>query len=132
MSFTPLRSKYKQIQLLFFPTVTTQAASSITSTTVTGNGTVISDGGSADTVRGFVYSTSTINPTLSDSVITSGSGAGVYTASITGLSSSTLYYYRAYATNAIGTNYGDSVIFTTSAGVATSYQATFMMMGMGM
>lgn len=119
MSFLALRNKQNQrpLQLFEEPTVTTQAVTGITSSQATGNGTVVQDGGSADTVRGFVYSSVTLNPTLSDSVQTAGSGVGVYNATLAGLTSSTTYYVRAYATNAIGTGYGDAVSFVTNVGV---------------
>lgn len=130
MSFLQLRTKYNQLGLLSLPTVTTQAASSLAGTTATGNGTLVNTGGSAVTVDGVVWSSVTTNPTLSDSSASSGGTAiGAFTASITGLTGSTLYYYRAYATNAIGTGYGDMLTFTTTA---TGYQVTLMMMGMGM
>lgn len=115
MSFLQLRSSLSKFFLLGFPTVTTQAASSITSSQATGNGTVVNNGGSATTSRGFCWAT-TAQPTTASSTVTSGSGTGAYTGTLSSLSSSTLYHYRAYATNAIGTGYGDDVTFTTSAG----------------
>lgn len=132
MSFLQLRSKHRPLQLNSFPTVTTQAASSVSSTTATGNGTLINTGGSAITALGVVWSSVTTNPTLADSSAASGSTTvGAFTASITGLTGSTTYYYRAYATNATGTTYGDMLTFTTTS-AATTYQVTWMMMGMGM
>lgn len=119
MSFLQLRGKRKDTDLLAFPTVTTQAVTSITSSSGDGNGTLVNAGGSAITARGFVYSTSTLNPTLSDSVSTEGgTTTGAFTKTISGLASTTTYYIRAYATNAIGTGYGDAVTFVTSAGAA--------------
>lgn len=79
--------------------------------------------------RGFVYSTSP-QPTTADTKVTAGSGTGIYTASLSGLLSSTLYHYRAYAINAIGTGYGDDVIFTTTASATAA--PTFTLLGMGM
>lgn len=129
MSFLQLRSKRKDTDLLSFPTVTTQAASSITTTTADGNGTLVNTGGSAVTARGFVYSSSVTNPTLADSVATaSGTSTGAFTQTITGLSLATTYYVRAYATNAIGTGYGDTVVFIT---LAASFSIPRMMTGMG-
>ena len=95
------------------PTVTTQAVTSIGSSTAIGNGNVTSDGGSAVTERGVVLST-VVNPTTSDTKFTSPGTTGVFTASMTGLSSGTLYHVRAYATNFIGTSYGSDVTFTTT------------------
>ena len=42
------------------------------------------------------------------------SGVGVFTNSLTGLTPHTTYYFRAYATNSMGTAYGEEVTFTTS------------------
>lgn len=131
MSFFQLRSKHSPLQLLAFPTVTTQAITNITSSGGDGNGTVINVGGSALTTRGFVYSSSNIEPTLADSVaVEGGTTTGTFTKTISGLSSSTTYYVRAYATNAIGTGYGDTVVFATSAAGATVSQY-FMLLGIG-
>jgi len=99
------------------PTVTTSSISAITQTTATSGGNVTSDGGAAVTARGIVWSTS-LNPTISDSHTTDGSGTGVFTSSITGLLANTTYYVRAYATNSVGTAYGNHVQFTTTT-VAT-------------
>lgn len=123
MSFFQLRSPFFQINSgVTFPTVTTQAITSITATSGDGNGTLVDIANSAITARGFVYSSTTTNPTLADSVaVEGGTSTGTFTKTISGLSSSTLYYVRAYATNAIGTAYGDMVSFTTSAaGAATA------------
>lgn len=95
------------------PTVTTSIVYSITSTTATGGGNVISDGGSAVTDRGVCWST-LLNPTVADSHTHDGSGTGSFTSSITGLSSGTNYYVRAWATNAAGTSYGDQTNFTSA------------------
>ena len=92
------------------PTVTTQAVTDLTGTTATGNGTVVSDGADTITERGVCWSTS-LNPTTSDSKATSAGTTGPFTASITGVSSGTLYHVRAYAINSIGTSYGDDVTF---------------------
>jgi hypothetical protein len=101
------------------PTVTTTSISSITSTTATGGGNVTSIGGSAVTARGICWSTSQ-NPTVAlTTKTTNGSGTGSFTSSITGLTSSTLYYVRAYATNTAGTAYGSQVSFTTLSNLPT-------------
>jgi len=94
------------------PTVTT-ATTVITATTATTGGNVTNDGGAAVTARGVVWST-TINPTIALSTKTiDGTGMGVFSSSITGLTANTAYYLRAYATNSAGTNYGAEVSFTT-------------------
>ena len=100
------------------PTVTTDTVTSITGVTASCGGTVTDNGGLNVTARGVCWSTSQ-NPTLSDSHTTNGSGLGSFTSSITGLSISTTYYVRAYATTSQGTAYGDEVSFTTRDGIPT-------------
>lgn len=104
------------------PTVTTQAVSSIGTTTATGNGTVTSDGGDTVTERGVVANT-TGTPTTTDLKFTAASGGtGSYTASMTGLTPAEHYYVRAYAINSEGTAYGSEVEFDTDAEPATLTQ----------
>ena len=98
------------------PTVQTNNASSITSSGATLNGNVTADGGATVTIRGFVYGTSASD--LSQNV-QSGSGTGSFTKALTGLSSSTTYYYKAYATNVAGTAYGEVKQFTTAGTTGT-------------
>ena len=97
------------------PTVATTAVTNITSTTVTSGGNVTSDGGAMVTARGVCRSTSH-NPTISNSHTTNGTGTGIFTSSLTGLTAGTTYYLRAYATNSAGTAYGNEVSFTTATG----------------
>lgn len=96
------------------PTVTTTAATSITTTTAISGGNVTSDGGVSVTNRGICWSTSP-NPTTADNITTNGYGAGVFTSNITGLTPNTQYYARAYATNSIGTGYGNQITFSTTS-----------------
>jgi hypothetical protein len=63
--------------------------------------------------RGVVYGTSP-NPTLFNNFTTNGTGTGVFTDTLTGLTVLTTYYVRAYATNSVGTSYGNELSFTTS------------------
>src|SRR4026208_532153 len=96
------------------PTLTTTAISSITSGSALSGGNISADGGASVTARGVCWS-STANPTISGSHTTDGSGTGSFTSNISGLTTSTTYYVRAYATNSAGTAYGNEVSFTTSA-----------------
>lgn len=100
---------------LGLPSVTTTAVTNITQTKATGGGDVTDDGGSSVTRRGLCWSTSS-NPTLeSGSSIASGSGTGSFTKQITGLTPNTYYYIRAYATNSVGTSYGNQQTFRTAS-----------------
>ena len=106
------------------PTVVSSAASSTGATTTTLNGNISATGGATVTTRGFKYSTSNgFNPAVSGTNISeSGSyGTGAFNMSPTGLVSSTTYYAVAYATNSIGTTYGDQVSFTTTMQTDFSY-----------
>jgi hypothetical protein len=84
-------------------------------------GTVVSEGTSPITARGFVYSPTVINPSPIDggtgviTVLDPAVGVDPYTAVISGLSSSTNYTVRAYATNSVNTAYSSPVIFSTVA-----------------
>ena len=95
------------------PIVTTSSATNISYTSATVGGNVTSDGGTAVTERGIVYST-TQNPTTSSSTkVTSGTGTGSFTCSLENLQEGTTYYVRAYAINKKGTSYGENVVFNT-------------------
>ena len=94
--------------------VVTNDVTEIGTTTATGNGEVVSDGGATVTERGICWST-TQNPTISDSHVASGSGLGTFSAAMTGLQPHTSYYVRAYATNSVGTSYGEEKQFTTES-----------------
>lgn len=78
----------------------------------TANGEVTSEGASAVTKRGFVWST-VANPTVSDALSSNQFGPGVFTQQISGLNLGATYYLRAYATNANGTTYGNQIDFKT-------------------
>ncbi|WP_395740027.1 fibronectin type III domain-containing protein [Prosthecobacter sp.] len=103
------------------PTVTTASTASITSTTATLGGNVTSDGGSAITERGVVYSVTTTNPDplINGSGVTklmSSGTTGVFTANAASLAPNTGYSFKAYAINSVGTTYTSPVSnFTTSA-----------------
>jgi uncharacterized protein (TIGR02145 family) len=99
------------------PTVSTAAASAVTQTSATSGGDVTADGGAAVTARGVCYGL-TANPTLSNSVVTTGAGTGAFVSDLAGLTPGTLYHVRAYATNSAGTGFGSDVTFTTGAVLA--------------
>lgn len=99
------------------PTITTIEISSITEITALAGGDIVSNGGDAVTESGVCWSTSE-NPTIEDNLTKDGKDSGLFSSSISGLTSNTKYYVRAYATNSEGTGYGNSVSFTTK-GVPT-------------
>ena len=78
-------------------------------------GNVISSVGKVKS-RGVVYSTQQ-NPTISNlnnTIRPWGSGAGEFILTLTDLQINTTYYIRAYATNDVGTAYGEQKSFTTN------------------
>lgn len=99
------------------PVLTTAEASEITQTTATSGGDISSDGGSQVTDRGICWSTDE-NPTTDlITKISNGTGTGSFTGNLTGLTPGTRYYIRAYATNSLGTSYGQQVSFNALATV---------------
>ena len=103
------------------PVIITTDVTNISQTTATSGGNVTTDGGASVTDKGVCWSRST-NPTVALITKTSdGTGTGVFTSSITGLTLGTIYYLKAYATNSIGTAYGNQVTFMALA-IGDSYQ----------
>ncbi|MFN3444689.1 MAG: T9SS type A sorting domain-containing protein, partial [Bacteroidia bacterium] len=105
------------------PTVLRVAATNVTTTTATFGGNITSDGGATVTSSGVVYSTSP-NPVLFglgviDSTTTPLVPSGTFSFSTVGLTHSTKYYFRAYATNSVGTSYSTQDSFTTSPIIST-------------
>ena len=98
------------------PEVGTHNVSEITDTTAQCGGTISSDGGATVTARGVCWSTEQ-NPTVADDTTNDGTGAGSFTSYVTGLTASTTYYLRAYATNSAGLGYGSTMSFTTEEGL---------------
>lgn len=96
------------------PTVSTTSATNIRSTLAYTGGEVTATGNATVTDKGICWST-TPNPTIQTSnVISYGSGGlGTYTSAIFNLTVHTMYYVRAYATNSVGTAYGNEILFTT-------------------
>ncbi len=94
------------------PGVTTNKVYNIGGNQAICSGTVAP--GSFPTVRdrGFCWSTSPF-PTKGNAYVSFGAGSGDYHGTVRGLIPSTMYYLRAYATNSLGTSYGEQVTFTT-------------------
>jgi uncharacterized delta-60 repeat protein len=107
------------------PTVTTGEINNIAHNSATSGGDVVQDGGSTVTERGIVYGT-TENPTTETGTkAVSGNGTGSFISSLTGLTSNSTYYVRAYAINSAGTAYGPQLSFSTLAPVPGSLDLTF-------
>ena len=107
-----------QITPTFLATVTTVAATSITANSAVLGGSITTDGGAAITERGICWAT-TANPTTAANKLAIGTGAGTFSNTIPGLLPSTLYYFRAYAINSLGTAYGNGVTETMLSALPT-------------
>ena len=96
------------------PIIETNSITDIAPTTAKSGGHIINDGGSSVTARGIVWSTSQ-NPTIGNNqgITSDGTGIGIFTSNLTGLTPETTYYVRAYATNNNSTAYGQQLSFTT-------------------
>jgi uncharacterized protein (TIGR02145 family) len=101
------------------PILTTAEITSITQTTAISGGNITDDKGGSVTARGVCWGI-LANPTTANSITTNETGTGTFTSSITGLTKNTTYYVRAYATNSMGTGYGDTRSFT--AGTVTDIE----------
>ena len=97
------------------PVINTQPISALTDASVVTGGEILFSGGVPISQHGVCWSTSP-GPTIADSNSNDGSGAGEFTSYLSELTPSTVYYLRAYATNGLGTSYGDEVLFKTYAG----------------
>lgn len=83
--------------------------------TLCGN-SVKADGHTPVTSRGICWGTS-INPTIEiNNKTVDGSGLGDFKSIINNLQPKTTYYFRAYATNSVGTAYSDVKIFNSGIG----------------
>lgn len=95
------------------PAVETLAATDVDETTYSAvlHGNITSVGSPSYTERGFVYSAEYSNPTINDTkVVVDGVGTGEFESRVSDLSSTSITYVRAYATNSKGTSYGEAMI----------------------
>ena len=97
----------------FLSTVVTNPASA-SETTATLSGVVTNVGQQPYTTRGFYYILGTGSPLSGTRVEVSGTDINTFTANITGLQSGQTYSVVAFATNNVGTAYGNVVQFFTS------------------
>ena len=96
------------------PVVTTNDVTDITDNSAVSGGVIVDDGGGDIIAKGVVWSRSE-NPMVEDSFKTEdGTGSGSFTSHLSDLFSGSIYYVRAYATNSVGTSYGDQYEFRTT------------------
>jgi uncharacterized protein (TIGR02145 family) len=109
---------YDSVDIIFkthnLPSVTTTIVTGISNTGAISGGNVTDDGGANITAKGICWGTSS-NPTIALTTKTSeGTGKGIFTSTIAGLTPLTTYYLRAYATNQYGTSYGNELTLTAT------------------
>jgi uncharacterized protein (TIGR02145 family) len=102
----------KKDKRVFPPVVTTSDIQAILYTSALTGGVVTDEGGSSVVTRGVCWAANTA-PTVFNSVTYDGTGDGEFISTIYGLTPGIKYYVRAYATNGVGTTYGDELTFTT-------------------
>ena len=94
--------------------VTTNAATSVASTSALISGVITDDGGGAVTDRGIYWSAEP-SPGPSGTKVSAGSGNGNFSVTLSGLTPGKSYFVRSYAVNSAGTIYGNEITFTTLA-----------------
>jgi len=104
------------------PIVSTSNMKNLKLTTAMGVGDIQGDGGASVSERGFVWATTTAPTTSNSKLIVSGT-VGLFTGTLTGLTTNTVYYVRAYGINTNGTAYGNEIKFR--AGLINSNFASF-------
>lgn len=95
------------------PELTTTEVSDILATSAMSGGNITSNGGESIAASGICWSKTNTTPTISDDTTKSITSSGSFTAMLKNLSSSSTYYVRAYATNRLGTGYGNVITFST-------------------
>ena len=107
------------------PAVTTRAASNLSQTGTAGTLNALVNPAASQTTVSFCYSKS---PTLvgctsvpgNPSSLSSSTQPTAVSADISGLSTNTVYYFVAVATNSVGTTYGSTEYFTTPTGTVAA------------
>jgi uncharacterized protein (TIGR02145 family) len=94
------------------PQVSTNIVQSIDETMAIGGGEIIFDGNDEIITKGVCWSKEQ-NPTIQDNKTVIISEGKIFVSEITGLNFNTSYFVRAYATNSIGTGYGNQQTFKT-------------------
>jgi|GEM_PF-2440784 len=97
------------------PTVVTDTVIESGDNYAISGGRVLTNGGFYVSARGVCWNT-TGNPDVSHDKSINGMGDGSFSSNMPNLLPNTTYYYKAYATNSIGTAYGQEKTFTTAPG----------------
>jgi len=105
------------------PVLSTKNASEIKQTSAVSGGEVTDNGGASILSRGICWNTSS-NPTVNNNRTIEEGELGSFSSNLSSLLPNTEYSVRAYATNEIGTGYGNQINFTTKPIVGTSVSTT--------
>jgi uncharacterized protein (TIGR02145 family) len=109
------------------PTFTSTSITSFTANSGTIRVIITNDGGASITNKGICYSTSS-SPTTANDSSNDGTGIESFLSLVSGLQSNTTYYIRAFATNSVGTQYGNELSFKTLSPISdadgNSYNVT--------
>lgn len=94
--------------------IETGSVTNVSSTSCTAQGIILDKGKNGIIQHGFCWAV-TQNPTTANNKTQLGSksSTGNFSGNLTDLLSNTIYYVRAYATNSVGTVYGDELSFRT-------------------
>ncbi|WP_192821854.1 hypothetical protein [Rufibacter sp. LB8] len=115
-TFTTLAPPSNAFDIITNPATAVTASSATVSASIVGTSTVIG--------RGICWSKDVTVPTVNHFVSTNGSGPGVFSASLTGLTANAVYYARAYAVTSVGTVYGNTISFTASSNSTPTISVT--------
>ena len=95
------------------PTIVTDTIMDITGYTMTVKCSIVNSGSTGIIASGVCWSSSNPSPSIGNNYTTDGASVGSFLSHVSGLSSSTVYYVCAYATNSVGTSYGNVITITT-------------------
>lgn len=98
--------------LAILPNLTTSEVTRSDFNSVSITCTITDDGGASIINKGLCFSTHQ-KPTISDSKIVNQSSLNSFTSTLSELTANSTYYARAYATNSVGTAYGNLISFNT-------------------
>ena len=99
-----------------YPVVRTRTVSDFIGDKATSGCVVLNDGGYSITAKGICWNTSG-DPTLSDHYVINTDTVGIMINLVPG----TVYHVRAYATNDVGTAYGEDIVFNSGQLIGSSY-----------
>ncbi|WP_170284045.1 hypothetical protein [Flagellimonas olearia] len=105
-------TKEQEEEVVELPVLSTVQITEISHRSAKSGGTITSDGGASISQKGICWHTEK-NPTINNSYTIDGDDVGSFNSNMDDLDGNTTYYVRAYATNEVGTSYGNELIFKT-------------------